>query len=60
MDLAGDMGGVLEVFISLLGLFIGPISDHSFLTNIISKLYKIESKNTNLTFKEPDSKIQTT
>ena len=31
MDLVGDLGGVQEVFISMVGLFINPISEFLFI-----------------------------
>lgn len=48
MDLLGDLGGVLEIVLITFGFFINNISEHSFYTNAISKLYKANTKDENL------------
>ena len=48
MDLVGDIGGVLGVFVSIIGMFVGPISDHSFLINMISNLFLAQTSRSDL------------
>ena len=38
-DLIGDLGGVLEVLISFIGLFLFPISEHSYGLKVLEKLF---------------------
>lgn len=38
-DLLGELGGVMEVLILFFGLFLFPISEHSFYLNAIKKLF---------------------
>ena len=42
-DLIGDLGGVLEVMISFIGIFLFPISRHSFSLKILEKLFLARS-----------------
>jgi len=44
MDLLGDLGGVVEIVTLVFGCFIYNISEHSFYTNSISKLYMANTK----------------
>ena len=39
MDLIGDLGGVHEIFVIFLSIFLGPVSEFSFITKILGKLY---------------------
>ena len=48
MDLLGDIGGVLKGLISIIGIFIAPITDHKFFLELISKLFLAKSKTTDL------------
>ena len=47
-DLIGDLGGVLEVILAVLGLFILPVSEHSFVMKALSKLYLARTSQTDL------------
>ena len=40
LDMLEDIGGILEIILKLTAILIIPISEHSFLTKAISKLYK--------------------
>ena len=42
-DLIGDLGGVLEVMISFIGIFLFSISRHSFSLKILEKLFLARS-----------------
>ena len=55
MDLVGDIGGVLGVFISILELVIGPISDYSFSQSMIQNLFLAHTKDKKI-FKSDKSK----
>ena len=48
MDLLGDLGGVLEIILITFGFFMNNISEHSFYTNSISKLYMANTKDEKL------------
>ena len=48
MDLLGDLGGVVEIVLLSFGFFINSISEHSFYTNSISKLYMANTKDEKL------------
>lgn len=39
LDLFGDLGGVLEIFIAIFAVFIEPMSEHSFVITAISRLF---------------------
>jgi hypothetical protein len=39
MDLIGDIGGVLEVFITIFGILLFPVSEHSFVMKALEKLF---------------------
>ena len=47
LDLLGDLGGVLEVLVFIFGIFLYPISEHSFTMKALSILYlaRTEKKN---------------
>jgi hypothetical protein len=38
-DLLGDLGGVLEVIMIVFGIFLFPISEHSFMLKAANKLF---------------------
>ena len=42
MAIVGDLGGVFELLCSLAGIFLLPISEHSFMVNVLRKTYNIE------------------
>ena len=39
MDLIGNLGGVMELLTLLIGWFILPVSEHSFILKAFQKLY---------------------
>jgi hypothetical protein len=39
MDLIGDLGGVFEVIITIFGIFVFPMSQHSFVMKALEKLF---------------------
>ena len=44
LDLIGDLGGVLEIFVLFFNIFVGPISEFSFLLKAIEKLFLAQTK----------------
>ena len=47
MDLIGDLGGVNDLIVLFVSIFMGSISEHSFFSKIMGKLYLVRSvKNT--------------
>lgn len=48
INLLADVGGVLEILVVTFAFFLNSISQHSFYTNSISKLYMAETKDENL------------
>ena len=44
MDLVGDIGGVLEVFISIFGIILTPISEYVFSNTMISSLFLAKTR----------------
>lgn len=48
MDLLGDLGGVTEVIMICLGIFINPVSEHSYIIKATKKMFLARSKNKNL------------
>ena len=44
LDLLGDLGGVAEIIILVLGVAILPISSHSFQMRIFQRLYLAKTK----------------
>jgi hypothetical protein len=53
MDLLGDLGGIVDILVSTLGLFIFPISAKSFYIDFIEKYSSINTDNsTNVINKE--------
>ena len=59
LDLMGDLGGVLEVLVFIFGLFLFPISEHSFTMKAISILYLARTENKNVFQKAKSSKKKT-
>lgn len=45
LNLIGDLGGVLDLFILFIGLFLYPVAEHSFNIKAINKLLSAHSKN---------------
>lgn len=39
LDLIGDMGGILDILISVIGIFIFPSTEFSFIIKALQKLY---------------------
>ena len=52
VDLLGDLGGVVEIIILVLGVAILPISSHSFLMRIFQRLYLAKTKDPSIFKKE--------
>jgi hypothetical protein len=48
MDLVGDLGGVFEVVISIIGIFMFPISNHSFVFKALEKLFLARTLDTSI------------
>ena len=48
LDVVGALGGVFELTIAVLGLFLFPISKHSYILKFISKLYFAKTRYKNL------------
>ena len=48
MDLIGDLGGVHDLFVVFISLFMSSISEHFFIFKVIGKLYLIKTAKTNL------------
>ena len=51
LDLFGDLGGILELFIVFTSVLVSPFSEHSFLTKAIKYLFLIRT-NENGLFKQ--------
>ena len=47
LDLFGELGGVIEVFIISLGIFLYPIARHGFILNATKIFFKARTKETN-------------
>ena len=43
LDLISDLGGVIDLFIFLIGLFLYPVAEHSFNVKAINKLFSAQS-----------------
>ena len=48
VSLIGDLGGVLEIMVTLFGVFILPISNHSFVMKAFEKLYLVRTEDKGL------------
>lgn len=44
MNFIGDIGGVVDVILLVLGIFINPFQEHSFVMKALKKLYLVKSK----------------
>lgn len=51
MDILGDLGGVIEILMIVLGTFLYPISEHSFILKALQKLYLARTKDAKLLYK---------
>tara|TARA_B110000285_G_C15075134_1_gene590288 strand:- start:688 stop:855 length:168 start_codon:yes stop_codon:yes gene_type:complete len=49
----GDLGGVIEIILFLAGSFMKPISYHSYILNVVKKLFVAKTKQTGM-FKKRD------
>ena len=45
LDLMGDLGGVAQVVISVMGFFLFPFSEHNFVIKALQKMYNVRTKN---------------
>jgi hypothetical protein len=52
MDILGDLGGVIEILMIVLGTFLYPISEHSFILKALSKLYMARTRDGQLLHKD--------
>ena len=43
IEVLSDMGGVFEILVAITGLFIYPISRHSFIMKVLRKFYVVET-----------------
>ena len=57
MDLVGDLGGVNDLFIVFISLFMSSLSEHFFVSKVIGKLYLAKTAQTNL-FDHPTQLLQ--
>ena len=48
MSFIGDLGGVFDLAMTLIGIFIFPISQHSFTLKALSKMYLARTNHNNL------------
>ena len=48
VDLIGELGGVVEVFILIFGFFLYPISHHSFVMKATKMMFLARTSNLNL------------
>ena len=53
LDLLSDLGGVTEVFMMVIGFFLVPIAEHSFMINAVKGTYLAKTRQENL-FEEKD------
>ena len=51
MDYLGDMGGIYELVVRALGVFIFSISNHSFIVSSMKRMFLVKTEN-NKMFKE--------
>ena len=48
IDILGDLGGVIEILMLVLGTFLFPISEHSFILKALQKLYLARTRDKQL------------
>jgi hypothetical protein len=48
LDLMSDLGGVMELFLLIVGYFIAPVSEHSFIMKAIRMVYMAKTKDTKI------------
>ena len=58
LDLLGDYGGVMQVFLILAELLLRPVSEHSFLMKAISKLFLASTVDKNLFKPKTNEKVR--
>ena len=56
LDLFGTIGGILEIFMFVVELVMGPISEHAFLCSAISTFYIVKHTEEEKVFKSEDLK----
>lgn len=44
LDMLGDLGGIVEIIITFIGLFVLPVSEFGYHLKVIQKLFVINSK----------------
>ena len=57
-DLLGDLGGVTEIIMLVFGLFLYPISEHSFILEAANKLYFARTKDNNMFRTNPKPNLE--
>jgi hypothetical protein len=57
IDCLGDLGGLIEIILSIAGLIVTPIAYHSYVIKAISKLYVARTKDSEL-FLPPKTTIK--
>ena len=57
IDLFGNYGGIVEVIVLLLSLFVSPVADFSLFVVLMEKFYKIKSKKQPTIFIQPNAQI---
>ena len=55
-DLLGDLGGVLEVIMIIFGMFLYPISEHSFVIKAANKLFFARTNRNDVFLSREDKK----
>ena len=58
-DLLGDLGGVLEVIMIIFGIFLYPVSEHSFIIKAANKLFFARTNRDDVFVPKEDKKAQT-
>ena len=58
LDLLGNFGGIKEALILIAAFIMGPITEHSFNTKAISKLYVAKTREQNLFEQKPPKQLQ--
>ena len=48
----GDLGGIKEIFLILIGLLVSPISKFSYTLKVLNQLYLMDTKDPNLRTQE--------
>lgn len=52
LDLLGDLGGIHDIAIALIGIFVLPMSNFSYILKILEKLYLVKTDDESLMMKK--------